>query len=45
MIRLTSPGCSYYLLMKDLMQVDYTTAFVFRILMFVDNGVAAGMGM
>lgn len=26
-------------------QVDYTTVFVFRMLMFVDNGLAAGMGL
>jgi len=26
-------------------QVDYTTVFVFRLLMFVDNGLAAGMGL
>ncbi|XP_031403472.1 E3 ubiquitin-protein ligase SIS3 isoform X2 [Punica granatum] len=25
--------------------VDYTTVFVFRLLMFVDNGLAAGMGL
>lgn len=25
--------------------VDYTTVFVFRVLMFVDNGLAAGMGL
>ncbi|KAF5198667.1 E3 ubiquitin-protein ligase sis3 [Thalictrum thalictroides] len=24
---------------------DYTTVFVFRLLMFVDNGLAAGMGL
>ncbi|RVW52876.1 E3 ubiquitin-protein ligase SIS3 [Vitis vinifera] len=28
-----------------LVQVDYTTVFVFRLLMFVDNGLAAGMGL
>ncbi|KAK4778965.1 hypothetical protein SAY86_006493 [Trapa natans] len=27
------------------MQVDYTIVFVFRSLMFVDNGLAAGMGL
>ncbi|KAL2253968.1 UNVERIFIED_CONTAM: E3 ubiquitin-protein ligase SIS3 [Sesamum indicum] len=26
-------------------QVDYTTVFVFRLLMFVDNGLASGMGL
>ncbi|KAG5140451.1 hypothetical protein AAZX31_12G138500 [Glycine max] len=26
-------------------QVDYTTVFVFRVLMFVDNGLFAGMGL
>jgi hypothetical protein len=26
-------------------QVDYTTVFVFRLLMFIDNGLAAGMGL
>ncbi|MCH86046.1 RING-finger ubiquitin ligase [Trifolium medium] len=26
-------------------QVDYTAVFVFRLLMFVDNGFAAGMGL
>jgi hypothetical protein len=26
-------------------QVDYTTVFIFRLLMFVDNGLAAGMGL
>ncbi|XP_044479673.1 E3 ubiquitin-protein ligase SIS3-like isoform X1 [Mangifera indica] len=25
--------------------VDYTTVFVFRLLMFIDNGLAAGMGL
>ncbi|KAH7685942.1 E3 ubiquitin-protein ligase SIS3 protein [Dioscorea alata] len=25
--------------------VDYTTVFIFRLLMFVDNGLAAGMGL
>ncbi|KAE9453800.1 hypothetical protein C3L33_14347, partial [Rhododendron williamsianum] len=25
--------------------VDYTAVFVFRLLMFVDNGLAAGMGL
>ncbi|XP_042499266.1 E3 ubiquitin-protein ligase SIS3-like [Macadamia integrifolia] len=25
--------------------VDYTTVFVFRLLMFLDNGLAAGMGL
>ncbi|KHN49013.1 E3 ubiquitin-protein ligase SIS3 [Glycine soja] len=25
--------------------VDYTTVFVFRVLMFVDNGLSAGMGL
>lgn len=25
--------------------VDYTTVFIFRVLMFVDNGLAAGMGL
>ncbi|XP_047948006.1 E3 ubiquitin-protein ligase SIS3-like [Salvia hispanica] len=25
--------------------VDYTTTFIFRLLMFVDNGLAAGMGL
>lgn len=29
----------------SLVQVDYTTVFVFRLLMFVDNGLAAGMGL
>lgn len=28
-----------------LFQVDYTTVFVFRLLMFIDNGLAAGMGL
>ncbi|KAL0440893.1 UNVERIFIED_CONTAM: E3 ubiquitin-protein ligase SIS3 [Sesamum radiatum] len=28
-----------------LLQVDYTTVFIFRLLMFVDNGLAAGMGL
>lgn len=27
------------------LQVDYTAVFVFRLLMFVDNGLAAGMGL
>lgn len=26
-------------------QVDYTVVFAFRLLMFVDNGLAAGMGL
>jgi len=25
--------------------VDYTTVFIFRLLMFLDNGLAAGMGL
>jgi E3 ubiquitin-protein ligase SIS3 len=25
--------------------VDYTAVFVFRLLMFLDNGLAAGMGL
>ena len=28
-----------------LVQVDYTAVFLFRLLMFVDNGLAAGMGL
>jgi E3 ubiquitin-protein ligase SIS3 len=32
-------------LLSLLVQVDYTTVFVFRLLMFVDNGLAAGMGL
>jgi hypothetical protein len=26
-------------------QVDYTAVFIFRLLMFLDNGLAAGMGL
>ncbi|CAJ1943882.1 unnamed protein product [Sphenostylis stenocarpa] len=31
--------------LPNLAAVDYTTVFVFRLLMFVDNGLAAGMGL
>lgn len=27
------------------MQVDYTAVFGFRLLVFIDNGLAAGMGL
>lgn len=37
---LSSERCAF-----SLLQVDYTTVFVFRLLMFVDNGFAAGMGL
>lgn len=54
-VRATAPFSSWVLLilgnfevgsLKCLwIQVDYSSVFVFRLLMFVDNGLAAGMGL
>ncbi|OEL35322.1 E3 ubiquitin-protein ligase SIS3 [Dichanthelium oligosanthes] len=41
------PQCFFFhILFKRLVsRVDYTTVFIFRLLMFLDNGLAAGMGL